>query len=222
MLVIIILTNQHLMDSVNTVETGGAQGGLFINSTVQNSTFIIGQSDPPIDISKILAQYKNWVLLEGESSQISKKLEQLVINGERCYIKRTLSRDGEHFSADELLNRIPQSQTSLVTGAAGSGKSTLAASTIVAWAKSKESSYDLVLFLSSLHKLDKLPLHRQLWGEFAGHIKEKDSSKIYEKLLEMNEKILIIIDGLGKRTFVFNADMTIFCSRRVKTFYITD
>ena len=45
--------------------------------------------------------------------------------------------------------------------------------------------------------MDKLPLHRQLWGEYAGHIREKDSLKIYEKLLEMKDKILIILDGIG-------------------------
>ena len=85
-----------------------------------------------------------------------------------------------------------------MTGTAGSGKSTLAASITVDWAQASESKYELVLFLSSLHKMDKLPLHRQLWGEYAGQIREQDSSKIYEKLLEMKDKILVVIDGQGK------------------------
>ena len=186
------------MSSLNKIEDGGVQGGNFVNSSVNNSTFNIGQSVTSIDISKIIAEYKNWVLDKKEKSEISRKLKQLVIKGENCHIKRNLSGNGEIFSADDLLNRIPFSKTSLVTGPAGSGKSTLAASTIVAWAKSEESRFELVLFLSSLHKMDKLPLHKQLWGEFAGHIKEQDSSKIYEKLLEMKDKILFIIDGIGR------------------------
>ena len=184
--------------NVNTVEAGGVQGANFTGCTVKDNTFNInGQSDQSIDISKILTQYKNWA--EKGNSQMSKKLRQLTINGEHCHIKRTLIRNGGKFSADDLLNKIPLSETSLVTGPAGSGKSTLAASTMVAWAKSSESRFDLVLFLSSLHKMDKLPLHKQIWGEFAGHIKEQDSSKIYEKLLEMNDKILFIIDGIGNQ-----------------------
>ena len=186
------------MSSLNKIEDGGVQGGNFVNSSVNNSTFNIGQSVTSIDISKIIAEYKNWVLEKKEKSEISRKLKQLVINGENCHIKRNLSRNGEIISADDLLDDIPLSETSLVTGPAGSGKSTLAASTISDWANSSESRFDLVLFLSSLHKMDKLPLHKQIWGEFAGHIKEQDSLMIYEKLLEMNDKILFIIDGIGK------------------------
>ena len=189
------------MNSVNTVEAGGAQGGNFVHSNVINSTFNINQSDQAaIDISRILDQYKKWVLVEKENSQWSRKLEQLLINGERYHIKRTLSINGLEFSADDLLNKIPLSETTLVTGNAGSGKSTLAASTIVAWAKSSRSRFDLVLFLSSLHKMDNLPLHKQIWGEFASHIKEQESKKVYEALLEMKNKLLFIIDGIGKRT----------------------
>ena len=154
---------------------------------------------PSLDISRIMNmdRYKKWI--QAENSQITRKLEQLVINKQHCHIRRTLSRNGEEFSADDLLNKIPLTKTSLVTGPAGSGKSTLAVSTTVAWAKSSRSRFDLVLFLSSLHKMNKLPLYKQLWGEYAGHIKEQDSSKIYEKLLEMNDSILFIIDGIGKK-----------------------
>ena len=186
--------------NVNRVEAGGTLGGNFVNSTVTNSTFNINsQPDQSINISKILAQYKNCLLKEKGNSLVSKKLKQLVINGKHCHIERTLSRNGVKFSEKDLLNKIPESVTSLVTGPAGSGKSTLAASTMVAWAKSSESSYDLVLFFSSLNKMDKIPLHKQLWGEFAGHIREQGSPKIYDKLLERKEKILFIIDGIGKR-----------------------
>ena len=193
------------MDSVNIIDAGGAQGGNFVSSTVNNPVFNIShQTDPPIDISRIRAQYTEWVLAEKENSQLRRKLKQLVIDGEHCHIKRTLIRNGGKFSTDDLLNKIPLYETSLVTGPAGSGKSTLAASATVAWAKSSESRFDLVLFLSPLHKMNKLPLHKLLWGEFAGHIREQESSKIYEKLLEMKEKILVIIDGLGtKILFLF-------------------
>ena len=150
------------------------------------------------DIAKIFAQYKEWVKSEKNHSQISKKWEQLVINGKCYYIERTLRKNGKKFSAEDLLNRIPLSQTSLVTGPAGSGKSTLAASITLDWARTTKSRFDLVLFLSSLYKTDKLPLHKQLWEEYAGHIREQESLKIYEKLLEMRDKILIIIDGIGK------------------------
>ena len=147
-------------------------------------------------------------------------MEQLVINGDHCHIKRTLGIDTEKFSADDLLTKIPLSETSLVTGPAGSGKSTLAASTIDAWAKSSESRFYLVLFLSSLHKMDKLPLHKQIWGEYAGYIREKDSLKIYEKLLEMKAKILVIIDGIGNTITVSSNSIEgddYFVSRRVTT-----
>ena len=189
-----------IMNSKNKVEAGGAQGGNFVSSTVNNPIFNINQSDPSINFPKILSQYKKWVLARKENTQISKKLEQLVIHGEHCHIKRTLRGNGEEFSSDNLLDKIPSSESSLVTGPAGSGKSTLAASTTVAWAKSSESKFELVLFLSSLHKMDKIPLHKQIWGEFAGHsaIEEQDSAKIYKKLLEMKDKILFIIDGMGK------------------------
>ena len=183
------------MNSMNIVEAGARQGANFVGSTVNYPIVnVYGQSDPSKNIEEILADYKNWV----ENSKMSKKLKQLVINGEHCQIKRTLNRNRDRVSEDHLLNKIPLSETSLVTGPAGSGKSTLAASTIVAWAKSSESRFDLVLFLSSLHKMNHLPLHKQVWGEFAGHIREQDSLMIYQKLLEMKDKILVIIDGIGK------------------------
>ena len=186
------------MNSQNIVEAGSVQGANFSGCTVKDTTINIGRFDKSIDIVKILGEYKNWV--KKENSQMSKKLEKLVINGEHCHIKRTLkSKYGVEISENDLLNKISLSKTSLVTGHAGSGKSTLAASTTVAWAKTPESRFDLVLFFSSLHVIDKLPLHKQLWGEYACHLSEQDSPKIYEKLLEMKEKILVIIDGIGTK-----------------------
>ena len=84
-----------------------------------------------------------------------------------------------------------------MTGPAGSGKSTQAANITVDWARSEVSRFDLVLFLSSLHKKVSLPLHKLVWGEFASRIGD-DSKEIYRELLQRKEKILVIIDGLGK------------------------
>ena len=191
-------SNLNVQYVVNTVGTGGAQGGNFNNSTLNNTTFNInGLPEAQIDVPSVLAKFKDWIL--NENSLPSKKIKQLDFNGEVCHIKRTLSLNGDNFSEDELLMKIPHFKTSLVTGPAGSGKSTVAASIIVNWAKSEDVNFSLVLFLSSLHKTGKLPLHKQLWGEYAGHINEDDSSRIYQKLLSMKEKILVIIDGLGKK-----------------------
>ena len=68
--------------------------------------------------------------------------------------------------------------------------------------------------------MDKLPLHKQIWGEYAGYIREKDSLKIYEKLLEMKAKILVIIDGIGNTITVSSNSIEgddCFVSRRVTT-----
>ena len=151
-----------------------------------------------VDILEIFSEYKQWIREKKEHSIVRKKLKQLVINGKHCQIKRKLKGNNAEFSEDELLNRIPQGVTSLVTGPAGSGKSTLAASIMVNWAESEGSRYDLVLFFSSLHLMGALPLHKQLWGEYSGQILDQDLSKIYEKLKKKAAKILVIIDGLGK------------------------
>ena len=107
-------------------------------------------------------------------------------------------KTGKEFSADEFFELITEGKTSLVSGPAGSGKSTLAATTILEWAKSDVSSYDTVLFLSSLQKESMSPLHKLLWGEYAPKI-GKDSLEIYEDLLKGKGKILVIIDGLGNK-----------------------
>ena len=106
-------------------------------------------------------------------------------------------KDSE-FSQDEFLQNIPKSETSLVSGPAGSGKSTQAANMTVDWAKSDVSNFDVVLFLSSLHKKVNLPLTKLVWGEYASLIGE-NSKEIFQELLKMKEKIFVIIDGLGKK-----------------------
>ena len=146
--------------NVNKVEAGGVQGGNFVNTTLNNVQFNIGQPEKQINILKTVAQYRKWVLEEKENSQLRRKLEQLNFNGEICHIERKLKGDGKKFSADELLKQISQSKTSLVTGPAGSGKSILAARTIVAWAESVESIFDVVLILNSLQKMNNLSLHK--------------------------------------------------------------
>ena len=178
------------MNSNNIIKDGGVQGANFVQSTVNNPIINMGPSDAPIDINKILDQYKRWIL--------SKIREQIIFKDEHCHIKSILSGTEQKISADDLLNKIPQSKTSLVTGPSKSEKSKLAASTTVFWAMSTESRFDLVLFISPLFKMDKIPLHKQVWGEFAGHITEQDSLKIYKKLIEMKDKILFIIDGIGR------------------------
>ena len=172
-----------------------------INIT-QNGT--VQQPQHQIDISESFVQYKKWVSEEKEHSIARRKLRQLVINGNLCQLKlklRSMKGSEGEFPEDELLNKIPHGVTSLVTGPAGSGKSTLAASTVINWAESEETRYDLVLFFSSLHKVGHLPLHKQIWGEYAGKIREQESSKIYEEPQENTARILVIIDGIGKNIY---------------------
>ena len=185
--------------NVNLVGAGAVQGVNAINSTIHGlSVNINQQNEQQTDLSQILAPYMKWILDEEENTQLRRKLKQLNVNGELCYIERKLKGNGEVFSAEELLKNIPRSKTSLVTGPAGSGKSILATRITVAWAESVESIYDLVLFLSSM---DNLPLHKLLWGEYARLI-GKDSERIYQELLEIKDfKILVIIDGLGNKQY---------------------
>ena len=154
-------------------------------------------ADPNVLKEVMIEHYKNWIV-QADRSQIKRKLDQLDIGEKRHYIIRKLKAEKKRteLSADELLNSIPKSKTSLVSGPAGSGKSTLAATIILEWAKSEVSSYDTVLFLSSLQKESMSPLHKLLWGEFAGGI-GKNTEEIYQELLVRKGKILVIIDGLG-------------------------
>ena len=186
----------------------GTQGANIANTTVDNLNINIGQPNHQIDISETFSRYKNWICEEKEHLIVRKKLRQLDINGKHCHIKRKLKGRKGEFPEDKLLNEIAHGVTSLVTGPAGSGKSTLAASTMIHWAKSEseESRYDLVLLISSLHKMGDLPIHKQLWGEYSGQIREQESLKIYEELVERKDKVLIIIDGIGK---MFTFDLCI-------------
>ena len=191
------------MDHQNNLNVNeGVQLGAYFNSTVTNPTYNYNVTNAPpqqqSDHSQILAPYKKWILDEEENSQLRRKLAQLNVNGELCFIQRKLRANGKEFSAEELLKNIPRSKTSLVTGPAGSGKSILAARTTVAWAESKNPRFDLIVFLSSLQERANMPLHIQIWGEYAGHIPEESAKRIYQEILNMKDKVLIIIDGLGR------------------------
>ena len=119
------------------------------HTTVKGNVNInMGQSDHQIDILEVFSKYKQWIREEKEHSIVRKQLKHLVIDGKHCQIKRKLKGNTGEFSEDELLNRIPQCATSLVTGPAGSGKSTLAASIMVNWAESEESRYDTLVHLT--------------------------------------------------------------------------
>ena len=111
-------------------------------------------------------------------------------------IKSSQGNEKTELTTNELLNNLPRSKTSLVSAPSGSGKSTIAASITEQWAKSEDSSYDLVLFLSSLHTTKESALQRMVWGEYTSTMRE-ESKFIYQEMEERKGKILIIIDGLG-------------------------
>ena len=176
-------------------------GKISMNTNIQKLTEEKEQSRS-LSLKDQINHYKNWIF-NTENSQIRRKLDQLKIGGATHYITRKLEAEKAEteMSADEFLTKIQKGKTSLVSGPAGSGKSTLAVSTIVNWAESEGSSYDVVLFLSSLQKKEKLPLHKSLWGEYASRI-GKDSEEIYQDLQEREGKILVIVDGLGKKNII--------------------
>ena len=148
-------------------------------------------------LSDVVRNYKHF-LTKAENTTLRTKLDQLQVGSNKYFLQRKLKKEGnEIISSSELLRNIPRSTTSLVSGPSGSGKSTLAANFAMDWAESEEdSSYEVVLYLSSLNTTKSLTLHKLVWGEFSGR-KEKVSKKIYRELLKRKEKILVIIDGLG-------------------------
>ena len=58
--------------------------------------------------------------------------------------------------------------------------------------------YEDLIFLNSQN--DKLELTKLVWGEFSRKI-IGDTKIVYKELEEMKDKILIIIDGIGKNIF---------------------
>ena len=119
-------------------------------------------------LSAVVRDYKQF-LNETENTTLRTKLDQIQVGSTNYFLQRKLSKKGnESITSSELLRNIARSKTSLVSGPSGSGKSTLAANITVDWAESEDdSSYDVVLFLSSLNTTKSLPLHKLVWGEFA-------------------------------------------------------
>lgn len=173
-----------------------------VNMTVYNNPGEKSKNTSDKKLPSLVRDYKQF-LSETENTTLRTKLDQLQVGSKKYLLQRKFSKKGsESITNSELLRNIPRSKTSLVSGPSGSGKSTLAANITVDWAESEDASYEVVLFLSSLHKKVNLPLHKLLWGEFAGGI-GKDTEEIYQELLERKGKILVIIDGLGMNQLKF-------------------
>ena len=152
-----------------------------------------------VKLSSVVKDYKQF-LSETENTNLRTKLDQLQVGRNKYFLQRKLRKEGNaSIASSDLLRNIPRSKTSLVSGPSGSGKSTLAANITVDWAESEDDeNYDVVLYLSSLNTTKSLTLHKLVWGEFAGSIGD-DSKEMYRELLEREEKILVIIDGLGNK-----------------------
>ena len=153
-------------------------------------------------LTSVVENYKKFIT--EENSTIRNKLNQLQVNGKTCYVERKYrSIEGDENSSlttTELLASLPSPRTSLVSAPSGSGKSTVAANMIKQWAKSADSGYEIVLYLSSKHSTRMSELSKLVWGSFASRLRE-DSKLIYQELEHLKEKILVIIDGLGKYDF---------------------
>ena len=161
-----------------------------------------------------VAEYKNWITEVDNDSKLRSKLDQLKIGDRKCFVERKFKNDigeeekGERderekednpsLTTSELLETLPRSKTTLVSAPSGTGKSTIAASITEQWAKSRLSinQLKLVLFLSSLQTTQRLELSKLVWGEFASRMRE-NSKLVYQELERIQEKILIVIDGLG-------------------------
>ena len=159
------------------------------------------ESSTDSKLTSLVKEYKKFIT--EENSTIRSKLDQLEVNGKACYVERKFRKEGDKNSSlttTELLTSLPRSRTSLVSAPSGSGKSTVAANMTEQWAKSTDSGYEVVLYLSSLHSTRMSELSKLVWGSFASRLRE-DSKLIYQELEHLKEKILVIIDGLGKYDF---------------------
>ena len=170
-----------------------------VNMTVYNSPGEKSKTTSEKKLSAVVRDYKQF-LSETENTTLRTKLDQLQISNNKYFLDRKLSKDGnERITGAQLLEDIPRSRTSLISGPSGSGKSTLAANITMDWAESEEdNSYHGTLYLSSLNTTKSSTLHKLVWGEFASRIGD-ESKEIYRELLEMKGKILVIIDGLGNK-----------------------
>ena len=166
------------------------QGTIIINTENQKSQ---------TSLEEKLPQYQEWISTS-DKSIVRRKQNQLNHENRRCYAARKLKslKTNSEFSTDDIFKNIPESEKGMVGGQSGEGKSIIATSITVKWAKTEKrgDTPDLVIFLSALQKTSKLPLHKLVWGEYAGRIGE-DSEEIYQELLERKGKIFVIIDGLG-------------------------
>ena len=137
-------------------------------------------------------KYKKWICTD--ESPVGLKLNQL--NNKKCFVERRLKRNAKkEISSSDLINVLPRSKLSLVSGSSGTGKSTLAASMTKQWA-SGEKQFQLVLFLNSLQST--MHVTKLVWGEFACKLKRDTEWMVYQELEKMEDNILIIIDELGK------------------------
>ena len=151
-------------------------------------------------LTSVVENYKRFIT--EENSTIRSKLDQLEVNGKACYVERKFRKEGyknSSLTTTELLASLPSPRTSLVSAPSGSGKSTVAANMIKQWAKSADSGYEIVLYLSSKHSTRMSELSKLVWGSFASRL--RSSNLIYQELEHLKEKILVIIDGLGKYDF---------------------
>lgn len=186
----------------HTIASNWSNVNATVNVNFPDNKKLITQEDKDRMFQDQVKLYRNQILNTDNNTSLRTKLDQLNISGRKCHVKRTFATKGEKskLTSDEFLKNLPRSKTSLVSAPSGSGKTTIAASITEQWAKSEDSSYDLVLFLSSLQTKKESSLKNFIWGEFAGEI-EGDSEMIYQELKRRKEKILIIIDGLGNNNF---------------------
>ena len=182
----------------HTIASNWSNVNATVNVNIPDNKKLITQEDKDRIFEDQVKLYRNQILNTDNNTSLRTKLDQLFIAGRKCHVERTFAKRGENskLTTNELLNNLPRSKTSLVSAPSGSGKSTIAASITEQWAKSEDSSYDLVLFLSSLHTAEKSALQRMVWGEYTSTMRE-ESKFIYQEMEERKGKILIIIDGLG-------------------------
>ena len=183
------------------LNSGAVSSNCNCNCNIINQPTHRLESSTDSKLTSLVKEYKKFIT--EENSTIRNKLNQLQVNGKTCYVERKYrSIEGDENSSlttTELLASLPSPRTSLVSAPSGSGKSTVAANMIKQWAKSADSGYEIVLYLSSKHSTRMSELSKLVWGSFASRL--RSSNLIYQELEHLKEKILVIIDGLGKYDF---------------------
>ena len=182
----------------HTIASNWSNVNATVNVNFPDNKKLITQEDKDRMFQDQVKLYRNQILNTDNNNSLRTKLDQLNIADRKCHVQRKFTKDvgDTELTSEELLEHLKKSKTSLVSAPSGSGKSTIAASITEQWAKSEDSSYDLVLFLSSLHTAEKSALQRMVWGEYTSTMRE-ESKFIYQEMEERKGKILIIIDGLG-------------------------